>query len=187
MTEEKETEETANQETSPQQEETLSPLETLEASLKEEKDKNLRLLAEMENLRKRLHKEKLDMNRFAVENVLLEVLMPLDNFENALGFTDNMNEETKNWAMGFKMILTQFKEILSNHNVKPIVSLGKQFDPHLHEAVEVEETEEHPEGEITHEFLKGYKCGDRTIRPARVRVAKPPKQVKEENNQKEEA
>src|SRR3972149_3981177 len=60
---------------------------SLEEELKTAKEHNLRQLAEMENLRKRLHKEKLEMNRFAVENVLLEILAPLDNFETALGFT----------------------------------------------------------------------------------------------------
>lgn len=152
----------------------------LEEELKEQKNKNLHQLADMENLRKRLHKEKLEMNRFAVDNVLTEILMPLDNFENALGFTDNMSEETRNWAVGFEMILNQFKDVLAHHNVKPFSAVGEVFDPHRHEAVEVEETTKVPEGTITHELLKGYESGGRILRPARVKVAKPPLKVKKE-------
>lgn len=146
-------------------------------------DKYFRLLAEMENARKRMQKERHEMTRFAIENVISEILLPIDTLENALGFTDQMNEETKNWAKGFEMILTQFKEILSNHNIFAFHSEGQLFDPHKHEAVETEETQDHPEGFIIHEFLKGYKSGDRTLRAARVKVAKAP--VKKELSQEE--
>ncbi len=138
-------------------------------------DKYFRLLAEMENSRKRLQKEKHEMTRFAIENVIAEVLTPIDTLENALGFTEQMSEDTRNWAMGFEMILGQFKEVLGNHNVVAFHSTGETFDPHKHEAVEMEETHDHPEGTIIHEFLKGYKSGDRILRAARVKVAKTPK------------
>ncbi len=164
-------------------------IQELKDALKAQKDKNLHILADMENLRKRLHKEKLEMNRFAIDNVLTEVLRPLDNFENALGFTENMSEETKNWAIGFEMILNQFKEVLTYHNVTPFSAKGEPFDPHRHEAVEVEETDKITEGTITHELLKGYLSGDRILRPARVKVAKRPSQTsqkqQQENKEKE--
>jgi len=120
------------------------------------------------------------MTRFAIENVIAEILLPIDTLENALGFTDQMSEDTRNWAKGFEMILSQFKEILSNHNITSFHSEGEQFDPHKHEAVEMEETDDYPEGTIIQEFLKGYKSGDRTVRAARVKVAKAPKQESEE-------
>lgn len=142
-------------------------------------DKYFRLLAEMENSRKRMQKEKHEMTRFAIENVIAEILLPIDTLENALGFTEQMSEETKNWAKGFEMILSQFKEVLSNHNISAFHSMGQLFDPHKHEAVEVEETLDHPEGTILHEFLKGYQSGDRILRAARVKVAKAPAQEKE--------
>lgn len=144
------------------------------------KEKYFRLLAEMENSRKRMQKEKHEMTRFAIENIFAEVITPLDTFESALGFTSQMNEETKNWAKGFEMILSQFKEILNNHNVTPFHSKGEIFDPHRHEAVEMEETTEHRDGLIIEEFLKGYKSGDRILRAARVKVAKTPKKKEEE-------
>lgn len=138
------------------------------------KDKYLRSLAETENLRKRMQKEKQDMTRFAVENVIAEILNPIDNLENALKCTTHLSDELRNWAQGFQMILGQFKEVLSNHGVISFHSEGALFDPHLHHAIEIEETETHPAGMILQEFVKGYKSGDRTLRPARVKVAKAP-------------
>ncbi len=152
----------------------------LEAELKDYKDKYLRLLAEMENARKRMQKEKQEMTRFAVENVLAEILTPMDNLENALKFTEKMSEETGNWAKGFQMILSQFKEILSNNGVLPFASEGSQFDPHKHQAIEMEETEGQPEGTVLQEFVRGYMSDGRTIRPARVKIAKKPTTKKNE-------
>lgn len=145
-------------------------------------DKYFRLLAEMENARKRMQKEKHEMTRFATENVLEEVLIPIDMFENALGFTEQMSPETRNWAKGFEMILAQFKDVLHGHNVISFHAMGERFDPHKHEAVEIEETKKYAEGTILHEFVKGYRSGDRILRPARVKVAKAP----EEKNNTEE-
>jgi len=161
--------------------------EKVEEIQKEEedfRDKYFRLLAEMENSRKRLQKEKHEMSRFAMENVIAEILMPIDTLENALGFTEQMSEDVKNWAKGFEMILSQFKEVLSNHNIVSFHSKGEFFDPHKLEAVEIEETDEYEEGTILKEFLKGYKSGDRVLRAARVKVAKPPikKELEEEEN-----
>jgi len=146
----------------------------LEEELKEYKDKYLRVLADMENARKRMQKEKQEMIRFATENVIADILGPLDNLEHALGFAQKMSEEVRNWASGFHMIVTQFKDALQGHGVVPFDSKGMQFDPHKHEAVETEETETHPEGTVVQEFKKGYKSGDRTVRPASVKVAKAP-------------
>ncbi|MCX6987094.1 MAG: nucleotide exchange factor GrpE [Chlamydiae bacterium] len=146
----------------------------LELELKESREKNLRLLADMENSRKRLIKEKQDMTRFAVDNVIADFLLPMDNLENALKFTKQMSEETRNWAIGFEMILNQFKEVLSSNGISSFDSTGTAFDPHLHEAVETEESETVAEGYIIQEFVKGYKSTNRTIRPARVKVAKAP-------------
>lgn len=149
-------------------------IKQLEEDLNEYKDKYLRTLAEMENARKRLQKEKHETTRFGIENVIADILMPLDNLENALRFAQNMSEETRQWAMGFQMIVSQFKDIFQNHGVVPFHSEGMPFDPHKHEAMEMEESDQHSEGTVMQEFVKGYKSGERTIRPARVKVAKSP-------------
>lgn len=166
--------------------EELAPEEEVATEEEDFKEKYFRLLAEMENSRKRLQKEKHEMTRFAIENVLSEVLLPIDTLEGALSFADQMSEDTRNWAKGFEMILSQFKEILGNHNVVAFHSKGAVFDPHKHEAVEVEETDEHPDGTILQEFLKGYRSGDRVLRAARVKVAKPINHNQEEEKETRE-
>lgn len=147
------------------------------------KDKYLRSLAEADNARKRLQKEKQEMTRFALDNLLAEILIPVDSLETALKCTENLSPELRNWAQGFQMILGQFKDVLSNHGVAPFHSEGTSFDPHLHDAIEVEETTEYPDGTIISEFVKGYKSGDRTLRPARVKVAKTPHSLETTNQE----
>lgn len=159
-------------------------LRNLQKELIEYKDKYLRLLADADNARKRLQKERQELTKYAIENILIDFIRPLDNFENALKFSQDMSDEVKNWAFGFQMILSQFKDILSANGVAPFESVGQHFDPHLHEAVEMVETKEKPPGTIVEEFVRGYKMGDRTIRPARVKVTKAVSQEKpQENNQ----
>jgi molecular chaperone GrpE len=138
----------------------------------EYKDKYLRLLADSDNARKRLQKERQEISRYALENIVLDFLKPLDNLENALKFAQGMSDEVKNWAFGFQMILTQFKDILASHGITVIESQGTAFDPHLHEAIEMVETDSYAPGIIVEENIRGYKMGDRMIRPARVKVAK---------------
>src|SRR5882757_10153552 len=93
------------------------------------KDKYLRLLADLENMRKRMQKEKQESLRFGIENILSEILGPLDNFESALKFADHMSVEVRNWALGFQMILGQLKEILTQNGIAPFISEGQLFDP----------------------------------------------------------
>lgn len=146
------------------------------------KDKYLRLLAEVENTRRRLQKEKQDTMRFAIDHVLTDILGPIDQLENALSFADKISGEVKNWALGFQMILNQFKEVLTSHGITPFVSEGEFFDPSKHEAVEIEETDTIPDGKILKEFVKGYRSGDRIIRVARVKVAKKTMKEEEKNH-----
>jgi len=156
-----------------------SDLEKLTNDAKDFKDKYLRLLAETENQRKRLQKERGDLMKFAKRDLVLELLNPIDHLENALSHSDDAANEVKHGAVGFKMILDQFKEVLSNHDIKPFDALGQIFDPHLHDAVETVETTEEKEDVVVEQLLRGYKMGDMTLRPARVKIAKAP-QVKEE-------
>lgn len=147
-------------------------LEALRRDAAEHKDKYLRNLAESENQRKRLQKERQDLTQYAIQNVIADFLHPIDHMENALKYKDQMSPEVKGWAMGFEMILNQFKDVLSDQGVTPIISVGTPFDPHLHEAIEVVETDEYPPGTVVEEIIKGYKMGDKVVRPARVKVSK---------------
>ncbi len=138
----------------------------------EYKDKYLRQLAEMDNMRKRLQKDRQEISQTATENVIIDFLNPIDHMENALKYTQQMSDEIKHWGVGFQMILTQFKDALANNGVTAFTAEGQPFDPHLHEAVEIEETDKVPPGIVLTESVKGYKMGERTIRPARVKVSK---------------
>lgn len=144
------------------------------------KDKYIHALAEMENMRKRMQKDKQEMARFSAEGVVSEFLPAIENFENALGFAEKASPEVKNWAIGFSMILAQLKEVLHNNGITAFHSEGVPFNPEHHEAVEIVETLDAPDGAILQEFSKGYKSPTRTIRPARVKVAKHPQQKTEE-------
>lgn len=156
-------------------------LQKLQQELKECQEKYLLMLAESENARKRMQKERQEMTKHAIEGVLTEFLHPIDSFEKALQFAESMSPEVKNWAVGFEMLLNQFKQILQQHGVHEYHSVGKSFDPHLHEAVEMVASTEYPPGVVIEEFVRGYKIGERPIRVARVKVAKAPEQNKEEN------
>lgn len=153
----------------------------LEKQADDFKDKYYRALAEGENVRKRLVKEKQEMLRFGIDNVISDFLPAIDQFEHALSHAESAAGDVKNWAIGFQMILSQFKEVLTSHGISPYVSVGHFFDPALHEAIEMVETSEAPEGMILQECTKGYKSALRTLRAARVKVAKAPmSQPKEE-------
>ena len=162
---------TEEQQTAQEQEPIVAPQE---APIEENyKDKYLMLLADMENMRKRMTREKLESVKYSIDNIACDFLIPLDNLENALKYTkgDSVSAELKNWAMGFEMIAGQFKEALSSNGVVPFDSLNTKFDPLKHQALEMIETD----GEadiVIEECLKGYKREDRIIRPARVKVSK---------------
>lgn len=157
------------------QEETIQEPEKLQTPPEENwKDKYLHALAEMENMRKRLQKDKQEMARFSSESALSQFLPAIDNFENALRFAESASPEVKNWAIGFSMIVAQFKEVLHANGITAFHSEGVPFNPDHHEAVEIVETLDTPDGTILQEFSKGYKSPTRTIRPARVKVAKHP-------------
>ncbi len=175
---EEETEDKQEEKIEEKLEETQAEEKTLEDEVKEFRNKYLHVLADQENIRKRMQKEKQDTVRFAIENTVSEFLPIVDNFENALNLAKQSSKEVQQWSAGFQMILSQFREVLHNHGIVAFHSEGNIFDPHFHEAMEIVETEEHPDGTILEEFSKGYKSGNRTIRPARVKVAKKP--LKEE-------
>ncbi len=170
-----------------EQEQSVDPTIELQEKLRECEDKYMRLLAESENARKRMQKERQELTQYAIENTLSEILHPLDSFEQALSFAEQCSGEVKNWAIGFEMILAQFKQVLVNHGIEMYSSLGQHFDPHFHEAVEMIETTEHKPGLVVEECVAGYKKGERAIRVARVKVAKAPeKQVSKEAGEENE-
>lgn len=150
----------------------VDELQELQAQVGEFRDKYLRGLADSENLRKRLQKERQELVQYAVQGAIVEFLSPIDHLENALKFADQASPEVQHWAVGFQMILGQFKEALTSNGVVPFVSVGEAFDPHSHEAIEMVTTNEYPSGTVIEESLCGYKMGDKILRAARVKVAR---------------
>lgn len=148
----------------------------LQQEARDYKEKYLHALAEGENTRKRLHRDKQETVQHAVQKVIVEFLDPIDQLENALKYADQASPEVKNWAVGFQMILSHFKEVLSGHGVEPFVSEGQPFDPHSHEAIEMVESEEIPHGTVVKELVRGYAMRGKkhVVRPARVHVSKRP-------------
>lgn len=161
-----------NQSETPSEEKTLGELESLQAELENMKEKYIHCLAETENEKRRMQKDYTKSVTRAVGKALLPILEPIDQFEKALEFAETMSDEVKNWATGFQMILTQFKDTLHKQNIFSFDSLGKNYDPHRHDAISTEETEEVEEGIILEEFTKGYQYHDQIFRPAKVKVSK---------------
>jgi molecular chaperone GrpE len=133
-------------------------------------DRLLRKTAEFDNYRKRIDKERRDQIEWAAADVLSEVLNVLDDFDRAL--SAEAPPEAQAYRAGVELIHRQLGEILRKRGVTPFDTLGADFDPHLHQAVAYEETPGAREGEIIGELRKGYKLGERLLRPALVRVAK---------------
>jgi len=138
--------------------------------LAQKEDTYLRLAAEFENYKKRMFRQNEELVHNAEAGVLIDVLEVLDNFERALSSADG-KKDFKAFKKGVRMILKQMKRILDSHNVSQIDTVGKLFDPELHEAVMQIETDEQPEGVVAQELSGGYKKGNKVIRHAKVGVS----------------
>ncbi|MEE8149175.1 MAG: nucleotide exchange factor GrpE [candidate division Zixibacteria bacterium] len=154
--------------------------------LAEKEDKYLRLAAEFENYKKRMFRQNQELVHNAEAGVLIELLEVLDNFERALSLTAD-KKDFKAFKKGVKMILEQMKKILDDHNVSQIDSVGKLFDPELHEAVMQIETDQQPEGVIARELSGGYKKGEKVIRHAKVGVSSGKKNDSKNENKSDES
>jgi len=150
----------------------IAELEGQLAQAKQEAVENwnryLRERAEMENFRKR--QERLSADRVVYEKkaLLHKVLEVMDNVERGLVYQESMDKQALQHTL--RMLLWQLNEVLRGEGLSPVVTLGEVFNPHVHDAIEAVESEQ-PEGTVVEEVLKGYKMGDETLRPARVKVS----------------
>jgi len=142
------------------------------------KDECLRKIADFENAKKRLVKEKEDFAKFANEHLISGFLPILDNMERALAHTDNTNIDAV--IAGVTMIKKQIEDALSSHGLEKIEAKGKLFDPHEHEAVGTIPSCEHEADTVVEEVQSGYKLKDKLLRPSWVRVAVAAGTVEEE-------
>ena len=144
----------------------------LKIEIGELKAEYLRQLADKENLRKRLDREKTEYYQSALSDILTEFLSVLDNFERALQSDASDTEES--FREGVEMIAKQLWDTLERQGVQELNPVGKPFDPELHEAVQRVEDGQYPPGTVAWVMLKGYAMGDRLVRPAMVGVAVEP-------------
>ncbi len=135
-------------------------------------DKFLRQQADFENIRKRMERERLEFQKYANEDVIVDLLGILDDLERSVEAAEKKQENFDAFLKGIEMILVHLYDLLKRYGVKPIVAKGGKFDPHVHEALMQTETPEHRDGEVLEELQKGYKLNDRVVRTAKVRVAK---------------
>ena len=166
--------EEVNQEEAKKDTKENNTIEKLKAQLKEEKEKSdeyyehlKRNMAEFDNFKKRISKEKDMMYNTISASVISELLPILDNFEKALN-SESTDESYKN---GMAMIYGQLIDALNKIGVEEIEALNTTFDPNFHEAVMHVEDENFGEKEVVEVFRKGYKIGDKIIRHAMVKVA----------------
>ncbi len=147
-------------------------IEKLRNEASESRDKVLRTLAEMDNLRKRLEKEKRDYCDFANKEFMSDLLPVLDNFDRALAAVDPASRgESDPYRLGIEMIYKQLEEVLKSQGLEEIKALGEKFDPFFHEAVQEEETDDYPDGTILEVLLKGYLFRGKLLRAAVVKVS----------------
>ena len=130
----------------------------------------LRLAADFENYRKRQEHEREDLLKFGTENALKKMLEVLDNFERGKKALEKVEDYSK-VKESFDLVHKQTVETLKKLGLEEIETEGKEFDPNFHDAVMQTPTSEHPEHTVINELQKGYKMGDKVLRPALVNVA----------------
>lgn len=164
-----ESEKTAGETEEKTEEETLEEkLIKAEEQVKEAQDKWLRQLAEFENFRKRTNQEKQGMYNNGVRDTIEKFLPVVDNFERAVAATEDKESST---YKGIEMILKQMLEVMTSVGVEEIPAEGEPFDPNVHAAVMHIEDESCDENVVVEVFQKGYRHGEKVIRPAMVKVA----------------
>ena len=132
--------------------------------------KYLRLMAEFQNYKKRVAKEKSDIHSYANEKIVTELLEVLDNFERALA-TDN-STDVEGYAQGMKLIFDQLLGVLTKSGLVEVKALGEEFDPNMHNAVMTTDSEEYDSNKVCNVLQKGYTLNGKVIRPSMVTVAK---------------
>ncbi|MEH2172147.1 nucleotide exchange factor GrpE [Nostoc sp.] len=146
-------------------------IESVKTQLEERSTQYMRIAADFENYRKRTSKEKEDLELQVKRNTILELLPIVDNFERARSHLKPQSEGEMTMHKSYQGVYKQLVDSLKRLGVSPMRPEGQEFDPNLHEAVMREPTDEHPEGTVLEELVRGYYLGDRVLRHAMVKVA----------------
>jgi len=157
----------------------------IEAALAAEKDRLLRLRAEMENLRGRTAREINDERRYAPLQVVRDLLPVVDNIDRAIEAatkqieaaqieTAEQTDETGSLMEGFKLVRQQLMTVLQQHNCQPIEAVGQLFDPQIHQAILQQPSDEQPANYVLQETQTGYQLHDRVVRASQVIISTGP-------------
>ena len=149
--------------------------ERLQEEVRTLKEDKIRVLAEMENLRKRFDREKIDSIKYGSVNFARDILSPGDNLERALSAINQEEDHPqsiKNLIEGLKMVQKEFSSALEKNGISKIKSMNEKFDPNLHQAMMEVERDDLDEGIVVQEIQTGYMMHDRLLRPAMVGVSK---------------
>ncbi|GMH21820.1 hypothetical protein Nepgr_023663 [Nepenthes gracilis] len=152
----------------------VQKISNLSAELASGKEKYIRLQADFDNFRKRSEKERLTTRSDAQGEVIETLLLMVDGFERAKQQIRPETEKERKIDTSYQGIYKQFVEIMRSLHVSAIPTVGKPFDPSLHEAIARDESKEYKEGIVIQEFRRGFILGDRLLRPAKVKVSSGP-------------
>ncbi len=147
----------------------LDPI-TLKRERDDYYDRLLRKTAEFDNYRRRLERERRMHADQAVESLLLDLLLVVDDFD--LAQAAPAGESAASYRKGVELIRAKLQDVLKKQGVTPIAAVGQDFDPNVHQAVTQEHSAGHRDGEVLAELRRGYMMGERLLRPAMVKVAK---------------
>lgn len=154
---------------------TRAELKRVEAERADLYDKLVRRQAEFDNYRKRVERERGETYNRMLGDVARKLLPVLDNLRRALdaegSLKANESEEFRHFLSGVELIYKQLNDVLEGLGVEPVAAIGQPFDPHVHEAVVTEQTEEFEPDTVIQELVRGYRLGDKLLRPAVVKVA----------------
>jgi molecular chaperone GrpE len=145
-----------------------SEVARLKEELRREHDLYLRALADFENYRRRVERDRASAAQSGKRDIILPLLEVLDGFERALQIDDAPPSVTE----GLLALQRQFLRVLETQGIAPLESVGQPFNPELHDAIGVVQTDEVESGAVAEELQRGYRWGDDVLRPARVRVAR---------------
>jgi molecular chaperone GrpE len=153
------------------EEDLIVKLQEMEKKAAENYDKYVRAAAELDNYKKRAVREKGDAIRYGNENLLRDILPLVDNMDRAMEHACN-SDDFNAFREGLKMLQGQLLSCLQKHGVEQIEAVGRDFDPHVHEAMLQVESKEHEESKVVGEFERGYLLNGRLLRPSKVSVCR---------------
>lgn len=154
---------------------TRAELKRVETERDDLLDRVVRRQADFDNYRKRMERERGETYSRVVAEVVSKLLPVVDNLRRALDAESSLqageSEEFRHFLNGVELISRQLNSVLEDLGVEPVASVGQPFDPHIHEAVATEQTSDYEPDTVTQEIVRGYRLGEKLLRPAIVKVA----------------